>query len=97
MKKATHLTRLIDYLEKNKSITSKQSIDDLGNTRLSAYIFKLIELGYTISKSSKKVPTRFGTTTTVTKYTLVSKPINGIFNYDPVGEVTDIINSLKTK
>ena len=77
MAKENHKTRLLQYLKSYGSITSLEAIRDLGNTRLSAYIFKLInEDGIDIDKENQKVNTRFtksdGTrmTTTVTKYIL---------------------------
>ena len=66
----THKTRLIKYLKNYGSITSIQAIQDLGNTRLSATIFSLRELGWNFKTEDVKVPTRWGTTTTVTKYSL---------------------------
>jgi len=70
MARETHKTRLIDYLTRYKSITSIQAIQDLGNTRLSATIFTLKDEGHSITTEDIKVPTRWGTSTTVTKYTL---------------------------
>ena len=67
----THNTRLIKYLKNYGSITSIQSIQDLGNTRLSATIFQLRELGWKFKTEDIKVPTRWGSTTTVTKYSLI--------------------------
>lgn len=66
----THKTRLIKYLKNYGSITSIQAIQDLGNTRLSATIFQLRELGWNFKTEDVKVPTRWGTTTIVTKYSL---------------------------
>ena len=77
MARQTHKTRLLSYLKEYGSITSLEAIRDLGNTRLSAYIFDLKEEGYNIETESTKVPTRWtkkdGTrkTTTVAKYTLL--------------------------
>ena len=68
----THKTRLIKYLKNYGSITSIQAIQDLGNTRLSATIFQLRELGWNFETEDVKVPTRWGTTTIVTKYSLKS-------------------------
>ena len=90
MKKATHRDRLLAYFENNKSITTMQAFNDLGNTRLAVYIHKLIKEGYVISKRNKKVTTRYGYETTVTEYTLISKPNEGIFG-DAVGELNQII------
>ena len=69
----THKTRLIKYLKKYGSITPIQAIQDLGNTRLAATIFQLKELGWHIKTEDLKVNTRWGTTTTVAKYTLMFK------------------------
>ncbi len=68
--KITHKTRLLSYLEKYGSITTLQAIRDLGNTILSATIFNLRKDGLLISSNNIKVPTRWGTETTVAKYVL---------------------------
>lgn len=68
MAKPTHKTRLLDYLEEFGNITSLEAIRDLGNTRLSATIFELRKEGHEIVSTDTKVPTRWGTKTTVTKY-----------------------------
>ena len=39
--KTNHETRLINYLKQYGSITTLEAIRDLGNTRLSAYIYNL--------------------------------------------------------
>ncbi|QDP57718.1 MAG: hypothetical protein Unbinned6486contig1001_33 [Prokaryotic dsDNA virus sp.] len=67
----THKTRLLDYLKKYGSITSLEAIRDLGNTRLSATIFTLRKEGHKIISNDIQVPTRWLTTTTIAKYTLV--------------------------
>ena len=64
----THRTRLLAYLKRYKSITSLEAIRDSGNTRLSATIHILRSENRNIISSDIKVPTRWGTTTTVTKY-----------------------------
>ena len=74
--KSTHKTRLLSYLKEFKSITSLEAIRDLGNTRLSATVFKLRDEGYPIISEDIRVNTRWknedGTnkTTRVTNYTL---------------------------
>ncbi len=57
--KETHYTRLLEYLKEYRSITSLEAIKDLGNTRLSATIFKLRQVGYTIESDYIEVPTRW--------------------------------------
>ncbi len=110
MRENTHLTRLLAYLKENDSITQKQCTDELGNTRLASTVFKLNRYfekngeDLVIVSTPCKVPTRFRTkdgspkVTTVAKYKLVVKGKH-IFNsdYNPVGEVTDLINSLNIK
>ena len=73
MAKENHKTRLLKYLNFYKEITPLEAIRDLGNTRLSATIFRLKEDGVNIRTTNTKVPTRWGTTTTVAKYELVSE------------------------
>ena len=74
--RSTHKTRLLAYLKEFKSITSLEAIRDLGNTRLSATIFKLRDEGHPIISEDIRVNTRWknedGTnkTTRVTNYTL---------------------------
>lgn len=57
--RATHKTRLLDYLKNYGSVTSLEAIRDLGNTRLSATIFTLRKEGYNIDSDMVKVKTRF--------------------------------------
>ena len=72
--KKTHTTRLLEYLKVYKSITSLEAIRDLGNTRLSGYIFILKKEGYLIDTKTVQVPTRWVNsdgskkTTSVTEY-----------------------------
>jgi predicted RNA-binding protein (virulence factor B family) len=73
--KATHKTRLIDYLKEFGSITSLEAIRDLGNTRLSATIYTLKKEGFNILSEDTSVPTRFKNKNGHTKYTQVSKYI----------------------
>ncbi len=40
---------LLEYLEKNKSVTPMEALRDLGVFRLAARIFNLREMGYTIN------------------------------------------------
>ena len=57
--RATHKTRLLDYLKNYGSVTSLEAIRDLGNTRLSDTIFRLKKDGYNIDTDMVKVKTRF--------------------------------------
>ena len=57
--KETHKTRLLEYLNEHKTITSLEAIRDLGNTRLAAYIFKLKKDGHHIDTLQSEVKTRW--------------------------------------
>ncbi|MGP1475580.1 MAG: helix-turn-helix domain-containing protein [Treponema sp.] len=52
--------RVFDYIVDFGSITTLQSITDLGETRLLARIFELQEKGVNISSSWKDVKNRYG-------------------------------------
>jgi biotin operon repressor len=75
MSKQTHKTRLINYLKEYGSITSLEAIRDLGNTRLSATIFKLRDEGYEIQTQDEKVNTRWLNKDGTIKQTTVAKYI----------------------
>jgi len=87
MARETHQTRLLEYLKKYEHITSLEAIRDLGNTRLSATIFNLKEEGHIIESESTTVPTRWGTTTTVAKYTYKTKLEDG--NQMSINDIID--------
>lgn len=76
MKKESHITRCLEYIQKNGSITSKQAFEELGNSRLAATINTLRNKGYDIVTTTISVPSRFkdskgqATTTKVAMYTL---------------------------
>jgi len=68
--KHTHKTRLLEWFKTHNSITSLEAFRELGNTRLAATIFTLIDDGKTIEKETIAAPTRYNTNAYVTKYTL---------------------------
>ena len=68
--KQNHQTRLLDYLKLYGSITSLQAIRDLGNTRLSATIFKLKDKGIKINTETVQIKTRWGSKANISKYVL---------------------------
>lgn len=70
-KKETHETRVLRYLQDHNSITSLEAIRDLGNTRLAATVCTLRKKGHEIVSTTVDVPTRWGTNTQVSKYTLM--------------------------
>mgnify|MGYP006329964979 FL=1 len=65
-----HKIRLLNYLKKHKCITTKQAIDELGNTRLSEYIRQLRKDGYIIENEHKKRKNRFGENVWFDKFVL---------------------------
>ena len=69
MSKDTHKTRLFSYLEEHKTITSLESIRDLGNTRLAVTICLLRKDGHNIDSKFIEVDNRWGTKTHVAQYT----------------------------
>ena len=71
LKKNTYTYQVKRWLENGDSITSKQAIDKLGCTRLSAVIFRLInEYEMPITKDMVSVKNRNGRWVEVAKYHL---------------------------
>lgn len=66
----TNVERLIEYLKKNKTITSLEAINLLGDTRLSGTIWKLKKAGYNIETETIVVKNRWGKKVPVAKYEL---------------------------
>ena len=66
----TQCERVIDYMRKYDSITPLEAMRDLGVYRLASRIHDLKRLGHVIRTEQTKVPTRYGTTTTISKYKL---------------------------
>jgi hypothetical protein len=64
---------LIDYLTRHGSITSNEALSALGIGRLSARILELKRSGFGIATQMIEVPTRFGTTAKVARYSLGSQ------------------------
>lgn len=67
------------HLKTYGSITSYQAIKEYGATRLSAIIFNHRKNGYVIDSVPINKKTRFGKTTTISKY-LYTKPQQTGFN-----------------
>lgn len=67
----TYIYQVKRWLESGRTITSKQAIDELGCTRLSAVIFRLInEYDMPITKDMIPVKNRNGRVVEVAKYHL---------------------------
>lgn len=66
-----HKKRLLEYLEKNGSITTTEAIHKLGNTRLSEYIRQLRGDGYVIKNEPQKGFNRFNERVRFDRFVLV--------------------------
>lgn len=60
--------RVYDYMKQHNGITTKEAIDHLGETRLSARIFELKHKGVTIKEEWLWVSNRYGERRHVKKY-----------------------------
>ena len=60
--------RILEYLKKNKSITSMEAFEMFGITRLSARIFDLRALGYIIDTVIVEDVNRYGDVCRYAKY-----------------------------
>jgi len=68
--KETQTKAILDHLMKNGSITSMESFELYGCTRLSARIFDLRKKGYDIETHMIAGKTRYGTSCEYAKYVL---------------------------
>lgn len=64
---------ILDYLERNGSITQKEAIDHLGCYRLPARIGELKHMGHHIRRTMVQSTNRFGTPISFAKYSLERK------------------------
>ena len=64
---------ILKHLEDNRTITNMEAFRLYGVTRLSAIIFNLRKLGYTIKTTREIGKTRYGTCNCYGIYTLISK------------------------
>ena len=70
----TQKEAVLQYIEKNGSITPKQAIDDLGITKLATVISNLrLKDGVEIKKESVKVKTRYSKQTIIKRYSFPSE------------------------
>lgn len=67
--------RVCDYLMQNKTITSKEAFEKLGETRLSARIYDLRKKGYVINGGYISVYNRFGAVCHVKQYEIFGVPV----------------------
>lgn len=62
--------RILEYIEKFGSITTKEAFIDLGIARLSARIFELKEQGYSFTEEWETTKNRFGEAVTYKRFSL---------------------------
>jgi hypothetical protein len=68
----TQADRILAYLRDHGSITPLEAMRDLGCYRLAARIYDLRAAGHEIHDEPHRVTTRWGTTTTVSRYSLAT-------------------------
>ena len=70
--KPSQAQRVIDYIEKNGSITQLQALNDIGVMRLASRISELKKQGHLITSELVTVTNRYGEKCRVKKYSLGS-------------------------
>ena len=65
--------RILEYLKKNKSITSMEAFEKFGATRLSAIIYTLRNEGYVIQNVERSSANRFGDKVRFVEYTYIGE------------------------
>lgn len=61
---------ILDYIEKNGSITALDAVYKLGVTRLSARVYDLNNAGFTVKKAMERGTNRFGEEVNFARYYL---------------------------
>ena len=64
----TQNERVIDYITRFGSITSREAFTDLGVTRLASRICDLTKMGYQFDKVFESAPNRYGDPTSFVRY-----------------------------
>ena len=64
----THCDRVVEYINQNGSITSRDAFIELGVTRLSAVVFDLKKKGYQVDTQFESSKNRWGDSTTYARY-----------------------------
>ena len=67
----TQADRVVDFMQKNGSISSLEAIQELGVTRLAACIYKLKRNGLEIAKETAKSVNRYGEKVYFARYRIV--------------------------
>ena len=68
MERMTQCDRIVDYINRFGSITSKDAFNDLGIVRLASRICDLTKQGYEFDKEFESSKNRFGETTSYIRY-----------------------------
>ena len=68
--KVKQIERVMMYLDRYGSITTREAFNDLGIARLASRIHDLKKIGYPIKSETIRVKNRFGEDTHYTKYSL---------------------------
>lgn len=68
MERITQCDRVLDYLNKFGSITTKEAFNDLGIARLASRICDLTKQGYEFDKEYESCKNRFGENTSYVRY-----------------------------
>ncbi len=69
--RATHETRLLDYLREHETITSLDAVLQLHNTRISATVFTLRQKGYNIITEQTRGINAYGEKVDYATYRLI--------------------------
>ena len=72
-KEVNQKTRVMDYMNEYKSITSLEAFRDLGVTRLSAVIFDIKKSGVPIKSERMQSINRFGEVVYFSKYSIITE------------------------
>lgn len=78
MEKKTQTSEILKYMKKHRKsgITSMEAFQNFGATRLSGTMYSLKKQGYQIITEPRIVKTRYGRSTQVSAYKLVSDEIH---------------------
>lgn len=68
MERMTQCDRIIDYLNRFGSITTREAFNDLGIARLASRICDLTKQGYKFDREYESAKNRFGESTSFVRY-----------------------------
>ena len=74
--RATHKTRLLEYLRNHDTISQLEATGILHNIRLSATVFELRKDGYNIATIGTKGINAYGEPTNFGRYRLIENEVN---------------------